>query len=36
MYTYDDVKEHSNDKEYVEKAIEEDENFGKKEGSAKK
>ena len=24
MYTYDDVKEHSNDKEYVEKAIEED------------
>ena len=24
MYTYDDVKEHSNDREYVEKAIEED------------
>ena len=23
MYTYDDVKEHSNDREYVEKAIEE-------------
>mgnify|MGYP000939131270 CR=1 FL=1 len=22
MYTYDDVKEHSNDREYVEKAIE--------------
>ena len=24
MYTYDDVKEHSKDREYVEKAIEED------------
>jgi len=24
MYTYDEVKEHSSDREYVEKAIEED------------